>query len=296
MPNFAQLTALAVLVSAGPALADGGDAKRGQYLFDAAGCKGCHTDTKNKGKPLAGGRKLKTPFGTYYSPNITPDPMTGIGKWTDADFVRALRSGIAPDGSHYFPVFPYPSYTGITDRDILDIKAYLFTTAPVSKTNKEHDTLPPFGSRLLLGPWKTLNFTPGPFKPDPERSRQWNRGAYLVRALGHCGECHTPRNLLGAMKSGMEMAGTSDDPDGGVVPNITPDRKTGIGKWSRGDLEEYLESGMLPDGDFAGSDMGEVIDNSTSRLTKADRKAMVDYIRSMAPVEIRIEAKKKKKK
>ena len=295
--GLGQLVVLAWLVWAGPLAAEGGtDAKRGEYLFDAAGCKGCHTDVKNKGKPLAGGRRLKTPFGTYYSPNITPDEETGIGKWTDGDFVRALRLGQAPDGSHYFPVFPYPSYTGITERDLLDIKAYIFTRPPASKPNREHKALPPFGSRLFLPVWKKLNFTSGPFQFDPGRSREWNRGAYLVKALGHCGECHTPRNLLGAKKTNMDMAGTLQGPDGGVVPNITPDRKTGIGRWTKGDLEEFLDSGMLPDGDFTGSDMGEIVDQSTSRLTTTDRKAMVEYLRSIPPVENRIEVKKKKKK
>jgi len=291
------LVALAWLVSAGPLAAAGAaDAKRGQYLFDAAGCRGCHTDAKNKGKPLSGGRRLNAPFGIYFSPNITPDKDTGIGKWSDADFVRALRLGITPDGSHYFPVFPYPSYSAMTDQDMLDIKAYIFTTPAHNAPNKPHKTRAPFGSRFLVGPWKALNFTPGPLQPDPERSKQWNRGAYLVRALGHCGECHTPRTLLGAIKTGMDLAGTSDGPDGGVVPNITPDRKTGIGRWSRGDLEEFLSSGMLPDGDFASSDMGEVIDQSTGRLSTPDLKAMVEYLRSMAPVENLIETKKKKKK
>ena len=285
-----------LVIAAAPSLAESGELKRGQYLFYAAGCKGCHTDVKNKGKPLAGGRRLKTPFGTYYSPNITPDKKTGIGKWTDADFVRALRQGIAPDGGHYFPVFPYPSYSGITDRDILDIKAYIFSTAPVRAINRPHDVSPPFGWRFLLPLWKALYFTPEPFQAEPARSKQWNRGAYLVRALAHCGECHTPRNLLGAVITAKELAGNSQGPDGGIVPNITPDKKTGIGKWSHGDLEDLLDSGMLPDGDFAGSEMGEVIDQSTSRLTKADRKAIVDYIRSIAPVENRLEAKKKKKK
>ena len=295
-----RLAALACLLSAGPLAAEAAgsnaDARRGQYLFDAAGCLGCHTDAKSKGKPLSGGRRLNTPFGTYYSPNITPDRETGIGKWTDADFVRALRQGIAPDGGHYFPVFPYPSYSGMSDADMLDIKAYIFTTPPYRAPNKPHETRAPFGSRFLVGPWKALNFTPGPFKPDPARSRQWNRGAYLVRALSHCGECHTPRNLLGTVKPGMDLAGTSDGPDGGAVPNITPHRKTGIGRWSRGDLEEFLSSGMLPDGDFVGSDMGEVIDQSTSRLTQVDLKAMVEYLRSIQPVENRIEIKKNKKK
>ena len=262
---------------------------------------GCHTDAKNKGQALAGGRALKTPFGIYYSPNITPDPDTGIGKWSDQDFLRALRNGVAPDGSHYFPVFPYPSYTGMTDRDMLDIKAYIFTLPKQQSPNRPHDVPPPFGWRFLMPVWKTLFFTPGPLRPDPAKSAQWNRGAYLVRAVGHCGECHTPRNLLGAKKPDMHMAGTAEGPDGGTVPNITPDRKTGIGRWSADELEDFLDSGMLPDGDFAGSDMGDVIDQSTSRLSTADRKAMVAYLRSLPAVENRIEskngrAKKKKKK
>ncbi len=286
------LTALIAAAWAQPSTA-AGDAARGKYLFDAAGCLGCHTDIKNKGNPLAGGRELKTPFGAYYSPNITPDADSGIGKWSDADFIRALRNGVAPNGSHYFPVFPYPSYTGMTDKDMLDIKAYIFTTPPHKTVNKPHRTLPPFGTRLFVGPWKALHFTPGPLQPDPAKSAQWNRGAYLVRAVGHCAECHTPRNLLGAKKTDMDMAGTADGPDGGTVPNITPDRKTGIGRWSADELEDFLDSGMLPDGDFAGSDMGDVIDQSTSRLSKADRKAMVEYLRSLPAVDNRIEAKKK---
>lgn len=290
--RFGFLLVLAAL--AAPAALAASDTARGKYLFDAAGCAGCHTDKKAKGAFLAGGRAIKTPFGTYYSTNITPDKDTGIGKWSDADFIRALRYGVAPDGSHYFPVFPYSSFTGITDRDLLDIKAYIFNLAPVSKPNRQHVTAPPFGTRFFLPVWKALNFTPGPFQPNPERGKSWNRGAYLVRALGHCAECHTPRNLLGAMETGMDMAGTRRGPKDGIIPNITPHRKTGIGKWIKGDLEEYLSSGMLPDGDFAGSDMGEVIDQSTSRLTVADRKAMVEYLESIAPVENRIEARKKK--
>ena len=133
----------------------------------------------------------------------------GIGKWGDRDFIRALRQGVAPDGRHYFPVFPYPSYTGITDRDLLDLKAYLFTRPPAKTANKPHDTAPPFGWRFLVPLWKALHFTPGPFRADPGRSGQWNRGAYLVTALGHCGECHTPRDGLGGAKAGMALAGTT---------------------------------------------------------------------------------------
>ncbi|MFQ5764031.1 MAG: c-type cytochrome [Rhodospirillales bacterium] len=272
------------------------DPARGKYLFDAAGCAACHTDKKSKGRPLAGGRRLKTPFGVFVSPNISPDPRQGIGGWSDADFIRALRLGVAPDGGHYFPVFPYPSYTGITDRDLLDIKAHIFTLEPVARPNEPHDANPPFGWRFLLGPWKWLFFTPGPFRPDPGQDDQWNRGAYLVRALGHCGECHTPRNALGAARDDMALAGTAAGPEGGVIPNITPDRETGIGKWSDGDMLALLKLGMRPNADFVGDLMGEVVDGTTSRLGDADRRAIIRYLRAVAPVRHRVEAPKNKEK
>ncbi len=278
-----------------PAAAFGGqpDVQRGKYLFDAAGCLGCHTDVKGKGKPLAGGRKLKTPFGVFMSPNITADPRHGIGNWSDEDFVRALRFGVAPDGRHYFPVFPYPSYTGITDKDLLDIKAYLFTLPKAAAPNRPHDAAPPFGWRFLVSLWKAVYFTPGPFRPDPAQSEEWNRGAYLVTALIHCPECHTPRDFLGGKKTGMTLAGTKDGPTGGIIPNITPDKETGIGRWPESDLRDILKSGMLPDGDFVGSEMGEVVDGSTSRLTDADLAAVIGYIRSLPPVSHPVQRKKK---
>ncbi len=269
------------------------DVKRGEYLFAAAGCKGCHTDVKHKGPPLAGGRQLKTAFGVFYSPNITPDRDHGIGKWSDADFVRALRFGLAPDGRHYFPVFPYPSYTGITDKDLLDIKAYLFTRPASAKANKPHDINPLFGQRFLIAVWKTLYFKPGPFKSSPEKSGIWNRGAYLVNALSHCAECHTPRNALGAIKRDRWMAGTNEGPQGGTVPNITPDRETGIGRWPKGDLEEVLQTGLLPDGDFVGDAMGEVVDDVTGKLISDDIKAIAAYLRSLPPVRHKIGKKGK---
>ena len=294
LPSLAlAILVIAAVVVSGPAPAGEPDPVRGKYLFAAAGCAACHTDKKAKGASLAGGRKLKTPFGIFFSPNITPDPEYGIGKWSDRDFIRALRQGVAPDGRHYFPVFPYPSYTGITDRDLLDLKAYLFTRPPAKTANKPHDTAPPFGWRFLVPLWKSLYFTPGPFRADPGRSRQWNRGAYLVTALGHCSECHTPRDGLGGAKAGMALAGTTKGPEGGLIPNITPDKETGIGRWSDGDLHEILKTGMLPDGDFVGDVMGEVVDETTGRLKIADLKAIILYLRSLPPVFHRIERKKK---
>ena len=161
--------------------------------------------------------------------------------------------------------------------------------------NKPHDAAPPFGWRFLLPLWKALYFTPGPFRPDKARSAEWNRGAYLVEALGHCGECHTPRGALGGFKTGMALAGTRKGPEGGVVPNITPDRETGIGRWSDADIKDLFKLGMLPDGDFVGGPMGEVVDKTTSRLTDADIKAVISYLRSLRPVRHLIETGKKGK-
>jgi len=280
---------LAVTLAAATVMAAEPNAvERGRYLFDAAGCAGCHTDKKNKGDPLAGGRALRTPFGTFYSPNITPDQETGIGGWTVDDFDRALRQGVAPNGSSYFPAFPYTAYTRMTRRDIRDLWAYIATLPAAQKANRPHDIAWPYGWRPLLAVWKALYFTPGRLPPGS------GRGAYLVEALGHCGECHTPRHALGGFKSGLAFAGTRDGPTGGLIPNITPDRETGIGKWSEGDLDSLLDLGMLPDGDFVGSEMGEVVEHTTSRLTKADRKAIIGYLRSLPAVRHLVVKNKKK--
>lgn len=258
--------------------------QRGAYLFAAANCGGCHTDVKNRGALLAGGRPLETPFGTFYTPNITPDRETGIGAWSDEDFVRALREGVSPDGSHYYPAFPYTSYTRISDNDMLAIKAYIFSLPPVRQENRAHELDFPYGWRFLLGPWKMLNFTPGPFVADPARSESWNRGAYLVEALGHCGECHTPRNAWGGLDRKRWLAGTADGPEGDKVPNITPDPATGLGSWSDSQITGVLRTGLLPDGDVVGSAMGEVVDWGTSRLTNDDRAAIAEYLKSLEPI------------
>ena len=274
--------ALALLVSA-PGRADQAQLDRGAYLFSAADCGACHTNVKAKGPLLAGGRPLKTPFGTFYTPNITPDPQTGIGRWSDADFTLALRRGVSPGNDHYFPVFPYGSFTKMTDQDILDLKAYIFSLPPVSQANREHDIDFPFGWRFSVWFWKQLNFTEGPMVPDAARSPEWNRGAYLAEALAHCGECHTPRGWFGGLETSLAMSGTTDGPEGQKVPNITPDKDTGIGSWSPKDVVRVLRTGQLPDGDFVGSVMGEVV-NGTSKLTDADRQAIAVYLQSLPPI------------
>jgi mono/diheme cytochrome c family protein len=258
-------------------------AQRGKYLVYAGGCLTCHTEDSDDAVPLAGGRDLDSPFGTFYSPNITPDDETGIGLWSDDDFVDAFWEGVSPDGEHYFPAFPYTSYTGVSREDLLAMKAYLFSLEPVRKESKEHELAWYMSTRLAAGAWKELNFKAARFVPDASKDDQWNRGAYLVRHLGHCGECHTPRNKLGVLQSDRELAGSRLGEES--VPNITQHRVDGIGRWSTSDIEYFLDIGMLPDGDFAGGSMGAVIDDNTSKLTREDRLAIAAYLKSVPPRE-----------
>ena len=263
----------------GNAHAQGG-AKRGQYLARAAGCVGCHTQEKKDAVPYAGGRALKTPFGTFYGPNITPDRDAGIGRWTEADFIRAMRHGERPDGANYFPAFPYPSFTRIADSDLRDLWAFLRTLPASSQRAQAHDLRFPFGWRSLVTIWKWLFFTPGPFVSNPRRSQIVNRGAYLVQALGHCGECHTPRNFLGGPKRSRFLAG-GKTPEGKAVSNLTPAR---LKKQSDAELKDFLVFGTTPDGDVPAEAMGEVIRNTTSQLTPEDLAAVIAYLRSLPPL------------
>lgn len=275
--------ALALLLGVwiAPAFAQGqGDAKRGEYLAKAGGCLGCHTEDKKDATPFAGGRALKTPFGTFFGPNITPHLLAGLGKWTEADFVRAMRHGRRPDGANYFPAFPYPSFTKINDGDLGDLWAYLRALPPSNRTSQPHDLGFPFGWRFLVTIWKWFFFTPGPYQPAPEVGDIINRGAYLVQALGHCGECHTPRNFLGGPKRGRFLAG-GKTPEGKDVSNLTP---TGLKKWSDKDLTDFLVTGTLPDGDVPAEAMGEVIRNTTGQLTPQDLAALIAYLRSLPPL------------
>jgi len=273
------LLAVALLAAPLGAMAQG-DAKRGEYLAKAGGCVGCHTEEKEGAVPFAGGRALKTPFGTFFGPNITPDKAAGIGNWTEADFLRALRQGDRPDGSNYFPAFPYPSFTKITDSDARDLWAYLRTLSPSATPSKQHDLWFFFGWRWLVSIWKWLYFTPGPFQNIPGVSEVVNRGAYLVQALGHCGECHTPRNFLGGPKSDRTLAG-GKGPDGKNVPNLTP---TELKKQGDKDLKDVLTTGLTPDGDVIAESMGEVVKNTISQLTPADLDSIIAYLRTLPPL------------
>lgn len=265
---------------------------RGAYVVRAAGCIACHTDLKGGGPVLAGGRALKTPFGVFYTPNLTPDPETGIGAWSDADFLRALREGLRRDGSPYYPAFPYTTYSRMTEGDALAIRAYLFSLEPVRRPNRAHDLTPPFGWRALLHLWRLLFFEPRAWRPDAARSETWNRGAYLVEALAHCGECHTPRNALGALDRDLWLAGTAQGPEGQLAPNITPDRATGIGGWSADEIVELLRSGIKPDFDDVQGAMEEAIENGFKHLRQGDLAAIAEYLRALAPIANRVERKR----
>jgi len=254
----------------------------GQIIFNAGGCSSCHAVP---GQPdrlkLGGGLALPSPFGTFYVPNISPDPTDGIGRWTEAQFVHAVMQGVSPSGTHYFPAFPYTTYAHAKRDDIGDLFAYLKTLAPVSGKVRDHDVPFPFNIRRNIGIWKLLFMDDKPFVPDTARSAQWNRGAYLVNSLGHCAECHSPRNFLGGIVAAQRFAG-GPDPDGkGWVPNIT---QKGLSDWSEKDIAYFLESGQTPDGDSAGGSMVSVIRN-ISQLSEADRAAIANYVKSLPPVD-----------
>jgi mono/diheme cytochrome c family protein len=273
------LVVLLLACAARGALAQG-DAKRGEYLARAGGCVGCHTEDKPGATPFAGGRALKTPFGTFYGPNITPDPRAGLGRWSENDFIRAMHEGRRPDGAHYYPAFPYTSFTKIADPDLKDLWAFLRSLPPNARPSRPHELRFPFNYRFLLWGWKWLFFKPGPFAANPSQSASVNRGAYLTQALGHCGECHTPRNFLGGPKGGRALAGAKLA-DGATASNLTPTR---LKKWSDGELRDFLQSGLTPDGDVAAETMGEVVRNTTSKLSLPDLDALIAYLRSLPPL------------
>src|SRR5690606_10236135 len=278
------LPALAAAQTAGAAASGATDVERGAYLTAAGGCYGCHTDVKNGGQPFAGGRAIESPFGTFYSPNITGDTETGIGGWSDTDFLRALKEGISPAGHYLFPAFPYTSYTKMTDADALAIKAYLMSLPPVAAENRRHDLPAPFSWRWLQWGWRLLFFDAGPFQPPAGASEAVARGGYLVDALAHCGECHTPRNMLGGLKRDRYLAGTADGPDGERVPNITPDQASGLGSWSEADIVTLLREGMKPDFDNVQGSMAEAIEHGLAKLTDEDLAAIATYLKSIPPL------------
>ena len=258
------------------------NAANGKEMFYAGGCASCHaTPGQDDRLKLGGGLGLKSPFGTFYAPNISPDPNDGIGKWTDADFVNAVMRGVSPGGQHYFPAFPYTSYQHARREDVLDLFAYLKTLPPVTGKVRDHDVGFPFNIRRNIGIWKFLFLDDKPFVADGSKSPQFNRGAYLVNSFGHCAECHSPRNALGGIISSQRFAGGPNPEGEGWVPNITQKR---LGEWSAKDIAYFLKTGELPDGDSVGGAMTRVIKN-TSQLPEADLAAMADYVKSLPPVD-----------
>jgi mono/diheme cytochrome c family protein len=262
----------------------------GRTMFDIGGCTSCHAvPNSNPDKVdhtrLGGGLALKSPFGTFYVPNISSDPKDGIGNWSEANFVTALWKGTSEHDNNLYPAFPYTSYQHMQLNDVRDLFAYLKTLPPVRGRVRRHDLAFPFNERRLLGGWKLLFLHGGPFASDPSKSAQWNRGAYLVNGPGHCAECHSPRNALGGIIDSERFAG-GPTPDGaGWVPNITPvGLQQGDIVWSEKDIASFLGDGMTPSGDFAGGGMADVIRN-TSLLGHDDRAAIADYIAALPPVQ-----------
>ena len=275
------------LLSAPQAIAPDGlgphtvDLANGASMFAAGGCASCHAVPGDADmRRLGGGLALRSPFGTFYVPNMSPDPQDGIGSWTEAQFVTALNKGTSPDGRHYYPAFPYTSFQRMAIGDVRDLFAHIKTLPPVTGKIRDHELPFPFSVRRGIGLWKLLFLDGRPFQPDPSKDATWNRGAYLVNGPGHCAECHSRRTILGAIVASQRFAGGAS-PDGrGFVPNIT---QLGLKDWSEKDIAFMLQTGQTPDGDFVGSSMAEVVRN-TAQLAPEDRTAIATYIKALPPV------------
>jgi mono/diheme cytochrome c family protein len=253
---------------------------RGKYLTEAADCQACHTT--EDGKPFAGGRPFVTQFGTMYSPNITPDPETGIGSWTDAEFLKAVHEGVGKGGLRLYPAFPYASYTYLTDDDVLAIKQYLFTLPPVKNTPPQNALNFPFNQRWLMVFWAAMYDPNTRFQPHTDRSPEWNRGAYLVEALGHCGDCHTPRTPFQSLDNRRKFGG--GESEGWRAYNLSTDKASGIGTWSHDDLVHYLTTGHSMDRGSAFGPMAEAVHLSFAKMTPSDINAIAEYVGSVPPV------------
>lgn len=258
------------------AAASHGIIEKGHYLVAAGDCAACHTE--EGGQPFAGGRAIPTPFGTIYSTNITPDKDTGIGSWSEQDFYRAMHEGIRRDGKHLYPAFPYPWYTKLSRQDVDAILAYLGTLEPVRRENKPSELPWPFSVREVMAGWNKLFFHEGQFQPDPQKSADWNRGAYLVEGLGHCGACHTAKNFAGAPKKGEHLEGGYGE--NWYATSLANDVRDGLGDWTGAQIAEYLKTGSNARGAAAGP-MAEVVANSTQHLSAQDLRAIAAYLKSV---------------
>jgi mono/diheme cytochrome c family protein len=263
-------------IAGAPASADA--LVRGEYLTRAADCVACHT-VPESGRPFAGGVAFKLPIGTIYSSNITADRANGIGAWSDDEFVRAVRDGIGKNGEHLYPAFPYTSYTKLSRDDVLAIKTYLFSLPAASQVNRANDLSFPFNQRWAVGLWNAAFFKDRRFAADASKPPEWNSGVYLATALGHCSECHTPRNVAFGPTHGKELSG--EELQGWRAYNITPDPKYGIGAWSDAQIAQYLKTGLAPGHASAGGPMGEAVSHSLQYLDAADVAALIAYLRSV---------------
>jgi mono/diheme cytochrome c family protein len=256
--------------------------ENGRVLFFAGGCTSCHAVPNNDDKlRLGGGYALKSPFGTFHVPNISPHKTDGIGSWSVADFIRAMREGVSPDGRHYYPAFPYASYQRMSREDLRDLFAFMQTLPAVEGRVRDHELPFPFNIRRGVGLWKLAFLDGQVFTPDASKSASLNRGAYLVNGPGHCAECHSERNFAGAIIEERRFAGGPDPEGRGTVPNITP-HQTGIGGWAPEELATLLKTGETPLFDTVGGPMGAVVAN-TAQLPDADRQAMAEYLLSLPP-------------
>jgi mono/diheme cytochrome c family protein len=254
------------------------DLANGREMFYAGGCSSCHAVPKQKDSTkLGGGLALTTPFGTFYAPNISSNATDGIGGWSEVQFLTAMTEGVSPEGQHLFPAFPYTSYRNMRIDDVRDLFAFLKTLPPVAGKVRDHDLRFPYNIRGGVGLWKLLFFGALPFQPDPSQTAQWNRGAYLVNGPGHCAECHSPRNMFGAIIESRRFTGGISPTLHGGVPDITQDK---LKNWTVQDIAGVFVDGMTPDAGLVGGDMIEVVSN-TSKLTAADREAMAVYIKSL---------------
>lgn len=254
-----------------------GDPARGAIIFAIGGCASCHSAPGTEGAEklvLTGGKRFPSPFGTFVAPNISPHEA-GIGGWTALDLLNALRHGVSPEGAHYYPAFPYTSYTLLTAEDVVDLKAYLDTLPPTDAASAPHDLMFPFNFRRGLGLWKRLYL-------ETRSAENMPRGQYLVEGPGHCAECHTPRGPFGRLDRSRRFSGAPKSAPGGGAPNITP-HESGIGAWSEADIVEYLTSGFRPDYDVAGGEMASVIEE-TSKIPAEDRAAIAAYLKSLPPL------------
>lgn len=260
------------------------DLQNGKLLFAAGGCSSCHaTPAQDDKLKLGGGLALGSPFGTFHVPNISPHTRDGIGNWGVQDFVDAMATGVSPNGQHYYPAFPYTSYRLMPPKALADLFAYIRTLVPVEGRAADHDLRFPFNIRRVVGGWKLLFFDGASFRPDPSKSEEWNRGAYLVNGPGHCAECHSNRNALGAIVQATRFAGGPDPEGKGWVPNITQ-HADGLASWSKAEIAELLKTGFTPSFDSVGGSMAAVVRN-IAQLSEADRLAMAEYLKSLPAVQ-----------